>query len=113
MVVHVRPHPLFGQTGKHDLTVRVPITFAEATLGAQVKVPTLGEPVTVKVAPGTPSGKTVRVRSRGIQPAKGDPGDLLVSFDVVVPTQLSSEQREAIEKLATTLTADPREQLGV
>ena len=113
VVVHVRPHPLFGRTGKHDLTVRVPITFAEATLGAQVKVPTLGEPVTVKVAPGTPSGKTVRVRGRGIQPAKGDPGDLLVSFDVVVPTQLSSEQREAIEKLATTLTADPREQLGV
>jgi len=109
VVVSVRPHALFGREGR-NLTVRVPITFAEAALGAQVKVPTLTGPVTVKVPPGTPSGKTVRVRGRGIKAAKGT-GDLLVTFDVAVPQKLSSEERAAIEALATTLSADPREHL--
>ena len=60
------PHLIFGRRGRSDLTVKVPITFAEAALGAQVKVPTLESPVTVKVPPGTQSGKTVRVGGRGI-----------------------------------------------
>ena len=72
----------------------------EAALGAQVKVPTLDAPVTVKVPAGTESGKTVRVRGRGIQPPKGDSGDLLVKFDVVVPKKLNAEQRAAVEALA-------------
>src|SRR3954470_4083897 len=71
--VHVAPHPIFARSGKWDLTVKVPITFPEAVLGAQVKVPTLAEPVTVKVPPGTQTGKTVRVRGRGI-PRPGESG---------------------------------------
>ncbi len=112
VVVHVRPHPIFGRQAK-NLTVRVPVTFAEAALGARVKVPTLTEPVTVKVPPGTQSGKTVRVRKRGIAPAKGEPGDLLVTFDVAVPAHLNADERKAVEALSETLTANPREHLGV
>jgi molecular chaperone DnaJ len=112
VVVHVRPHPIFGRKGK-DLTVRVPITFTEATLGTQVKVPTLDKPVTVKVPAGTESGKTVKVRGRGIATAKGSPGDLLVTFDVVVPKKLDDAGKKAIEDLRDVLTENPREHLGV
>ena len=91
----------------------MPITFAEAALGAQVKVPTLDEPVTVKVPPGTQSGAKVRVRGRGITPPKGDPGDLIVTFEVVVPEHLTSDERDAIESMAAKVTANPRQHLGV
>ena len=91
--MHVAPHPIFARSGKWDLTVKVPITFPEAALGAQVKVPTLDAPVTVKVPPGTQTGKTVRVRGRGIPRASGDPGALLVTFDVVVPHELDDDAK--------------------
>jgi len=112
VVVHVRPHAIFGRKGK-NLTVRVPITFAEAALGAQVKVPTLENAVTVKVPAGTESGKTVKVRGRGIATGKGSPGDLLVAFDVVVPKKLGGDEKKAIENLRGVLTENPREHLGV
>lgn len=113
VVVHVAPHPVFGRKGKRDLTVRLPITFAEAALGATVKVPTLDEPVSVKIKPGTPSGSTQRIRKRGVKPAKGRPGDLLVTFEVAVPRKLSKREREAVEHLAETSTENPRAELGV
>jgi molecular chaperone DnaJ len=113
VVVHVAPHTIFGRSGKNDLTVKVPITFPEAALGTQVKVPTLDSPVTVKVPPGTQSGKTVRVRGRGIQRGSGDPGALLVTFDVIVPSELDEETRKTVEALAEKLPGNPREYLGV
>jgi len=113
VVVHVAPHPIFARSGKWDLTVKVPVTFPEAALGAQVKVPTLDAPVTVKVPPGTQTGKTVRVRGRGIPRASGDPGALLVTFDVVVPHELDDDARAAVEQLASALPSNPREHLGV
>ena len=113
MVVHVHHHDVFGRSGKANLTVRVPVTFAEAALGAQVKVPTLDTPVTLKVKPGTQSGTTVKVPKRGIAPAKGDPGDLLVTFVVEVPTDPTDEQKAAIEALAATMPDNPRVDLGV
>jgi molecular chaperone DnaJ len=113
VVVHVDKHAVFGRSGRANLTVTVPITFAEAALGAQVKVPTLDEPVTVKVPPGTQPGTTVRVRGRGIDPAKGEAGDLMVTFDIVVPTRLTADEREAVETLADKLSANPRTDLGV
>ena len=112
VVVHVGPHPIFGRDAK-NLTVRVPITFTEAALGTQVKVPTLDKPITVKVPAGTESGKTVKVRGRGIDTGKGSPGDLLVTFDVVVPKKLDGAAKKAIEDLGNTLTENPREHLGV
>jgi molecular chaperone DnaJ len=113
VVVHVAPHPIFARSGKWDLTVKVPVTFPEAALGAQVKVPTLDTPVTVKVPPGTQTGKTVRVKGRGIPRASSDPGALLVTFDVLVPKELDENARSALEQLAAALPGNPREHLGV
>lgn len=108
VVVHVRPHSLFGRTGK-DLTLRLPVTYAEVALGADVKVPTLDGQVTVRIPPGTPAGKVLRVRGRGVAPENGKGGgDLLVTVDVQVPAELKPEQREAVEALAQTLDEDPR-----
>jgi molecular chaperone DnaJ len=113
VIVHVGPHPVFGRKGKLDLTVHVPLTITEAALGAKVKVPTLTDPVTLKVKGGTKSGTTQKVKGRGIEPAKGSKGDLLVTFDIDVPTKVTDEQREALEALAAAFPDDPREQLGV
>jgi molecular chaperone DnaJ len=113
VVVHVGEHSVFGRSGRANLTVTVPVTFAEAALGAQVKVPTLDAPVTVKVQPGTQSGAKVRVRGRGTTPAMGYRGDLIVTFVVVVPARLTADEREAIEAMAAKVTANPRQHLGV
>jgi len=107
VIVHVAEHPIVKRKGK-DLTVRVPITFAEATLGANVKVPTLPGSVTVKVPPGTQSGTTLKVKGRGIETAKGGTGDLLVTFDVVTPTNLSDDQRAQIEAFGKSLPNNVR-----
>jgi molecular chaperone DnaJ len=113
VVVHVDRHPLFGRKG-HDLTITVPVTFAEAALGAQVKVPTLDEPVTLKIPPGTRSGRTFRVKGRGVPRDKDKGiGDLLVTVEVAVPTNLSPAEREAIEALAAASPESPRAHLEV
>jgi molecular chaperone DnaJ len=113
VVTHVGDHPIFGRAGSKNLTVTVPLTFAEAALGTQVKVPTLTDPVTVKVPSGTQNDTTVRVRGRGIARSSGDPGDLLVTFEVIVPKELDADQRHAVETLAEKLATNPREHLGV
>src|SRR4051794_38359607 len=104
--VHVSGHEVFGRSGD-DLTLTVPITFAEAALGTTLRVPTLDGAVSLKVAPGTPSGRTLRVRGRGIKSRHGH-GDLLVTVEVAVPAKLDGDAREALEKFAATQTADPR-----
>ncbi|MGH8976941.1 MAG: molecular chaperone DnaJ [Acidimicrobiia bacterium] len=106
VVVHVQPHPLFGRNGS-DLTLHVPVTFAEAALGADVRVPTLDGQVTVRIPAGTPSGKVMRVRGKGVANGKGS-GDLLVTVDVQVPGELNDEQRAAVDNLAQVLDPDPR-----
>ena len=96
VVAKVEPHPLFGRRD-NDLTITVPVTFAEAALGAEVKVPTLdGSPVTIKVPAGTRSGRTFRVKGRGV-PSSKRAGDLLVTVEVAVPAKLTSEERKAVE----------------
>ena len=109
VTVRVRPHTLFGRSG-NDLTLTVPISYTEATLGTTLRVPTLDGAVSLKVAPGTPSGRTLRVRGRGVT-TKSKTGDLLVTVAVDVPTALTDEAREALEKYATTQHADPRPQI--
>jgi len=85
------------------------VTVPEAALGADVKVPTLDGQVTVRIPAGTPSGKVLRVRGRGVQgDGRAKTGDLLVTVEVQVPVNLNSEQREAIETLAKVLDEDPR-----
>ncbi|MET1038920.1 MAG: molecular chaperone DnaJ [Aeromicrobium sp.] len=99
LVVHVEPHRLFGRKGDH-LTITVPVAFDEAALGAQIQVPTLdGPPVRIKIPAGTPNGRTFRAGGKGAATKTGGRGDLLVTVEVQVPTELSDEQRAAVEAL--------------
>ena len=109
VTVHVRPHRLFGRKGD-NLTLTVPITFPEAALGAEIKVPTLGgSPVTLRLPPSTTNGRTFRVKGRGVTRKDGTKGDLLVTVDVVVPAKLDGKGREAVEALRdATAGEDPR-----
>jgi molecular chaperone DnaJ len=112
VVVHVAPHAVFGRKSD-NLTVRVPIRFDEAALGADIKVPTLnGGPVTVKIPPGTPNGRTLRVKGRGAPRRDGTLGDLLVTVEVETPRELSAEARAAVEAYrAASAEHDPRASL--
>ncbi len=97
VVVKVTPHRLFGRKGD-NLTLDVPVSFDEAALGADVKVPTLsGTPVTLTIPPGTPSGRTFRVRGKGARRSDGTMGDLLATVQVQVPAVLDAEARAAVE----------------
>jgi len=112
VVVHVQPHPIFGRSGD-NLTITVPVTYPEAVLGAEIKVPTLrGAPVTVRVAPGTPNGRTMRVRGKGTRRTDGTYGDLLVTVQVVVPQSLNGKAASALKEYQRALGgSDPREDL--
>ncbi|MEU7652565.1 molecular chaperone DnaJ [Micromonospora taraxaci] len=108
--VKVRPDELFGRTGD-DLTLSVPVTFAEAVLGTDLRVPTLDGAVTLRVPPGTPSGRVLRARGKGVVRRDGQTGDLLVTLDVVVPSRLSDEARAALEAFAEQSPPAAREHL--
>ncbi|MEU7955982.1 molecular chaperone DnaJ [Micromonospora humida] len=108
--VKVRPDDLFGRTGD-DLTLAVPITFAEAVLGTDLRVPTLDGAVTLRVPPGTPSGRVLRARGKGVVRRDGRAGDLLVTLDVVVPATVSDEARAALESFAGATPPAAREHL--
>ena len=111
VVVGVARHPIFEQATNGDLRVRVPVTFTEAALGAQVGVPTLDGTVTVKVPAGTNHGKTLRVRGRGgPRPTSGN-GDLLVTIEVEVPQKLNKRERELLEEFAALHKESPRRHL--
>ncbi|HZB48348.1 MAG TPA: molecular chaperone DnaJ [Mycobacteriales bacterium] len=105
--VHVRQHDLFGRKGD-DLTLALPITFPEAALGITVRVPTMDGAVTLKIPAGTSSGRTFRVRGRGVPKRGGGAGDLLVTVEVAVPKNLPADAREALEKYAAAQPDDPR-----
>lgn len=110
VVVHVRPHKLFGRKGD-NLTLTVPVTFTEAALGADISVPTLGgQRVTLKIAAGTPNGRTFRVRGKGVHKPDGSTGDLLVTVEVQVPNAINDTAKEALASFAAALgdDADPR-----
>ena len=112
VTVHVRKHPVFGRKGD-NLTLTAPITFPEAAGGATISVPTLdGSTVSLKVPSGTPSGRTFRVKGRGL-PGKGKKnGDLLVTVEVAVPQRVSGKAKEALEQYAeATADDDPRRDL--
>lgn len=97
VTVKVSPHRLFGRKGD-NLTLDVPISFDEAALGAEVKVPTItGAPVTLRIPSGTPNGRTFRVRGKGARKADGTNGDLLATVEVQVPAVLDQAAREALE----------------
>ncbi len=110
VLIKVREDSLFGRYGD-DLTLAVPITFPEAVNGVDLTVPTLDGSVTVRVPPGTPSGRTLRVRGKGVPRRDGAPGDLLVTVDVVVPKDLPESARQALEEYAQAAPRAPREHI--
>lgn len=111
LTVHVRPHPVFSRDGL-NLRVDVPVTFVEAALGATIEVPTLGDgPVKLRVAAGTPSGRVLRVKGRGVTTSKGV-GDLLATVQVAVPSHLSAEATAHLQTFAAALPPEnPRDEL--
>lgn len=110
--INVTNHPVFGRK-EDNLTVTVPITFSEATLGAQISVPVVtGGNVTLKIPAGTTSGKTFRVKGRGVTNSKGKQGDLLVTVELAIPLKLSKQAKSALETFAKeTENDDPRQEL--
>jgi molecular chaperone DnaJ len=110
--VHVRPHAFFGRKGA-DLSVELPLTYPEAALGANVQVPTLDGPVTMKIPAGTPSGKTFRLKGKGAPKQRGGRGDLLVTVGVEVPKRLSKQERQLLTQLRDEEKESPRRRLGV
>jgi molecular chaperone DnaJ len=110
--VHVKPHPVFGRNGD-NLTVTVPVTISELALGAEIRVPThRGAAVTVRVPPGTQNGQVFRVPGRGVRKKDGTLGALLATVEVIVPQDLNSKARSALEDLRiATSGSDPREEL--
>jgi molecular chaperone DnaJ len=108
VTTHVTPSKLFSRNGD-DLEINVPVTFAEATLGAKVQVPTINGKVAVTVQPGSKDGRALRVPGKGAPKIKGGGhGDLIVRLRIQVPTKLSDEQRTALEAFAKLDTSDPR-----
>lgn len=108
--IRVKPHKHFGRSGAH-VTLELPITYAEAALGAEVKVPTPVGPVTMKVPAGTPPGKVFRLKGKGSP--KGGRSDLLVTVQVEVPSKLSKKQKELLRELQQVEDRSPRAELGV
>lgn len=108
--IRVASSSKFGRKD-NDLTIKVPITYTEATLGAKIDVPTLNGGVKVKIPAGTPSGKTFRVRGKGVDPERGKQGDLLVTVEVAVPKKLSKDEKRLVEELAEHEAEDVRSHL--
>ena len=111
VTIKVRKHPVFTRDGD-NVRVTVPVTIAEAILGATIQVPLLGEsPVKLKVSPGTPNGRTLRVKGKGVQ-KPGKEGDLLATVEIAVPAHVSDKAKEFIEKFNSELPdEDPRADL--
>jgi molecular chaperone DnaJ len=109
--VRVAAHPIFGRKGD-NLTVDLPLSYPEAALGANVQVPTLNGPVTLKVPAGTASGKTFRVKGKGA-PKRSGHGDLMVTVHVDVPKKLTKREKELLGELRDAEAASPRAGLGV
>ena len=110
VVIRVRSHEFLSRSGD-DLALTVPVSYPEAALGADLRVPTLDGVVTVRVPAGTPSGRTFRVRGKGVARKVDQPGDLLVTVDVQVPPELSPAARAALEEFAAVAPPAPRERL--
>lgn len=106
ILVHVSPHPIFARSGV-DITLTVPVTYAEAALGSEIKVPTLsGAVVTMKIPAGAANGRKMRIPGRGIARKDGTKGSQIVTLEVVVPDKLSEQAKQALQTYAD-LAAEP------
>jgi DnaJ-class molecular chaperone len=105
--VDVAPHPVFRREGKR-LEVTVPITLAEALAGGKIDVPTPHGTITLTVPPGSSSGRKLRVKGHGVKAGQGEPGDLFAELQIVVPKDLSDEDRQTIVDVLKRYPDDPR-----
>jgi len=109
--VVVRPHEFFERRGD-DLYIKIPVTVSEATLGAKIEVPTIDGRSIVRIPPGTNSGKTLRLKEKGVPSArKGARGDQYVEIQVVVPPPTDERVRNLMKELESVAPADPRKDL--
>jgi DnaJ-class molecular chaperone len=108
--VAVAPHPLFRRFGKR-LEVSVPITLAEAIAGGKIDVPTPHGTITLTVPPGSSSGRKLRVKGQGVKAGSGEPGDLFAELEIVMPKNLSDDDRQQIAEIAQRYNENPRAEL--
>ena len=107
LVVHIRPHPYYHRREK-DLEVRLPVTLAEAVLGAKVDVPTPRGTISLRIPPGTSSGKKLRIKGHGIRTAKGEQGDLFAEVLIILPEEIDDAAVETIKRLDAAHPQNPR-----
>ncbi len=112
IVISVATHPWFTRHGK-DLSITIPISYPEALIGTNVKVPTLSKPVTVKVPPNTKAGKSLRVKGRGVEVEGSEAGDLLIKFEIVDQDQLSENEILLYKQLLEAQSINPRAKYGL
>ena len=111
LLIHVRPHPFYQQKGA-DIHTEVPITVGEAIRGAEIEVPTIHGPVRARIPAGTQGGQTFRLTGKGVRKGKtGGHGDHYYKVQIVVPKELSAEQREALEAIESAYAENPRKKL--
>ncbi len=110
ITIRVEPHPFFQRRGNH-LHVKVPVTLAEAAVGAKVDVPTPSGTVALSVPPGTSGGTKLRVKRHGVAPQGGPPGDLLAEIQIVLPKKFSETDRQLIQELDRRYPQNPRADL--
>jgi DnaJ-class molecular chaperone len=110
VTIHVAPHPIFRRTGDR-LEVRVPVTLAEAVEGAKIDVPTPWGTIALSIPPGSSSGKRLRVKGHGVRPKSGEPGDLFAEIQIVLPAELSEEERKSLAEISHRHPQHPRTEL--
>ena len=106
VTIRVSPHPFFRRTGDR-LEVRVPVTLAEAAEGAKIDVPTPWGTIALSIPPGTSSGKRLRVKGHGVRPKNGEPGDLFAEIQIVLPAELSEEERKTLAEISAPPSSTP------
>jgi len=107
--IKILPHPQFEMVGVNDIQIELPVSPWEAALGAEIEVPTLENPVTMKVPPGSQSGSRFRLKGQGLRTRRGGRGDLYVKLKVVLPKKLSRKEEELLKELARVSGFRPRD----
>jgi DnaJ-class molecular chaperone len=110
LTIYTSPHPHFRRTGNR-LDVRVPVTLAEAALGAKIDVPTPQGTIALTIPPNTSSGRRLRIKGHGVRPAGQPPGDLFAEILIVLPTHLSTEDRQRLAEIDGRYPQQPRADL--
>lgn len=110
VTVSVRPHPLYTRDG-NDIEIELPVTFDEVVLGARIEVPTISGPVSMNLPKGVSSGHRLRLKGKGIAPARGKPGDQYLRLKIVLPKKIDAEMEQLAERWRALAGFDPREAL--